>query len=93
MGEKVYGAACASCHGAAGEGKAKAPALIGPKGFDDYKTAKDAFEYIKGNMPSTSPGSLSDPEYWAVTAWLAKKNSYPVDKKLDATNAGAVKRP
>lgn len=93
LGEKAYGAACASCHGASGEGKAKAPALVGPKGLDDYKTAKDAFDYIKGNMPSDKPTSLSDAEYWAITAYLAKKNNYPVDKKLDAGNAAGIKRP
>lgn len=93
MGEKSYVTACASCHGEKGEGKAKAPALIGPKGFDDYKTTKEAYDYIKGQMPSDKPGSLSDPEYWAITAYLAKKNNYPVDKKLDAGNAASFKRP
>jgi mono/diheme cytochrome c family protein len=90
-GEKVYGERCASCHGAKGEGKAKAPGLIGPKGLDEYHNAKEAFTYIKDMMPPTAPGSLSEDEYWNVTAYLIKKNDLEIKEPLSAGNAETVK--
>lgn len=90
-GEKVYGERCASCHGAKGEGKKKAPALIGPKALDDYHNGKEAFHYIKDMMPPTAPGSLTDDEYWNVTAYLIKKNDLKIDATLTPATAESVK--
>lgn len=90
-GEKTYGERCASCHGGKGEGKAKAPALIGPKALDDYHNGKEAFTYIKDMMPPTAPGSLTDDEYWNVVAFLIKKNDLPITAPLSGTTAETVK--
>ena len=90
-GEKTYGERCASCHGAKGAGKAKAPALIGPKALDDYHNGKEAFTYIKDMMPPTAPGSLTDDEYWNVTAFLIKKNDLPIKETLTSATAESVK--
>lgn len=90
-GEKVYGERCASCHGAKGEGKNKAPALIGPKGLDEYHNAKEAYTYIHDMMPPTAPSSLTEDEYWNVTAYLIKKNELEIKEPLSAANAESVK--
>lgn len=90
-GAKVYEGQCASCHGGKGEGGDKAPALIGPKALDDYKNAKEAFAYIKDNMPPTAPKSLSDDEYWQVTAYLIKQNNLEMTGPLTPASAESVK--
>jgi mono/diheme cytochrome c family protein len=91
-GGKVYAERCASCHGKSGEGKNKAPALVGPKALDDYKNAREAFDYVKANMPPNGPGSLSEQDYWSVVAFLVKTNELPLgDKVLGPVGAGDVK--
>lgn len=91
VGEKLYVEKCASCHGEKGEGKEKAPALVGPKALDDYHNAKEAFGYIKDNMPPEKAGSLSDDEYWHITAFLIKKNELGLNEQLGSGNAESVK--
>lgn len=90
MGEKEYGEHCASCHGDKGQGGDKAPALIGAHALEDYKNAKQAFDYSKKNMPPDKAGSLSDDDYWAITAFLVKKNAFAVSSPLTAANAESV---
>lgn len=90
-GEKVYADRCASCHGKDGTGGKKAPALVGPKALNDYHSGKEAFTYIKDMMPTTAPGSLSEDEYWNVTAFLIKKNGLDIKDPLNASTAESVK--
>lgn len=90
MGEKEFGEHCAACHGDKGQGGDKAPALVGPKALDDYKNAKQAFDYTKANMPPDKGGSLSDDEYWSIVAFLVKKNDLPITSPLTAGNAESV---
>lgn len=90
MGEKVFAQKCVTCHGDKGQGGDKAPALVGPKALDDYKNAKQMFDYTKANMPPDKGGSLSDDEYWSVVAFLVKKNDLPISSPLTAANAEAV---
>lgn len=90
-GEKVYKDKCAMCHGQKGEGKAKAPALIGKKALDDYRNGKEAFTYIHDNMPPKAPSSLTSDEYWSVTAYLIKKNDLPIKETLTPTTSESVK--
>lgn len=91
QGEKVYGASCASCHGPAGEGKGKkSPAVLGAKALGKYKTAADLETYIKEKMPKDDPGSLSDADAWAVTAWIVSKNGKLGDAALTADNAASI---
>ena len=88
-GAKVYASACASCHGANGEGKPPYPQLLGgPKGAavdfsTDYKIprtignywpyATSLFDYIRRAMPLTAPGSLTADQTYAVTAYLLSR--------------------
>lgn len=105
IGKEVYAKACASCHGDAGEGNPKNPALVGDKALPEkatfpktklrkkvaFKTAKDVFDFIKAKMPIDKAGTLSDDEYLAVEAWVLNENKVALDKKLEAANLEAIK--
>jgi S-disulfanyl-L-cysteine oxidoreductase SoxD len=89
QGATVYAGACASCHGANGEGKPPAyPQLVGgPRGDfnfgNDFKIprtignywpyATTLYDYIRRAMPLTAPGSLTPDQTYAVTAYLLNR--------------------
>jgi cytochrome c len=94
---------CASCHGDNGEGNPKNPAVIGEKALPEappkgaklrkgvtFKTAADVMGFVKAKMPLKAPGSLSDDEAAAVTAWMLSESKVKIEKKLDASNAASV---
>ncbi len=110
QGAMVYGAKCASCHGVRGEGLAPFPALVGrdpregfPFGRDPravktvgnyWPYATTLFDYVRRAMPQLTPGSLTDDEVYAVTAWLLAQNEViGADVVLDAAALRAVKMP
>lgn len=79
IGEQTYEANCAACH--------------------DVKFYKDIWSYWQGKalidfyyrivaeMPSDNPGSLSDPEYTDIIAYILSELGYPAgDITLDAHN-------
>lgn len=103
-GQKLYGAHCASCHGASGEGKT-APAVVGvAKGAlpldppptakvrkTQFKTAADIAAFVVKNMPADAPGSLVEEQYWDILAFDLKANGVDLgSKKLDAASAAEV---
>jgi mono/diheme cytochrome c family protein len=89
QGAPIFAGACASCHGANGEGKPPAyPQLVGgPKGVfnfaSDFKIprtignywpyATTLYDYIHRAMPLTAPGSLNADQTYAVTAYLLSR--------------------
>jgi cytochrome c len=89
-GAAVYASACASCHGAKGEGMgAEYPQLLGgPKGDVDFSTdyhiprtignywpyATSLFDYIRRAMPLTAPRTLTADQTYAVTAYLLSRD-------------------
>ena len=103
-GKKVFkDKKCASCHGDDGAGNPKNPAVIGDKAFAEqpaktaklrkgvtFKTAADVEAFVKAKMPLKSPGTLSDDDAFAVTAWMLSESKVAIDKKLDASNAASV---
>ena len=109
LGATVYASACASCHGANGEGKPPAyPQLTGgPKTFDfagDFKTprtignywpyASTLYDYIRRAMPLTAPGSLTPDQTYAVTAFLLyKEGLVRAGASLDAKSLVAIEMP
>jgi mono/diheme cytochrome c family protein len=109
QGAAVFAGACASCHGANGEGKPPAyPQLIGgPKTFDfasDYKIprtignywpyATTLYDYIRRAMPLTAPGSLTAEQTYAVTAYLLQREGIiPANTTLDAKALAAIQMP
>jgi len=84
-GKEIYRTQCASCHGDNGEGRPEFPALVG--GRDTLASATPVltvgsywpysttiFDYVRRAMPYATPGSLSNSEVYAVTAWLLHAN-------------------
>ncbi|MFW2404439.1 MAG: c-type cytochrome [Gammaproteobacteria bacterium] len=75
-GEAIYVDKCAACHGI--DGKLGRDKLAGE---DKYRTvgnhwpyATTLFDYIRRAMPSPEPGSLSDDEVYALTAYVLYLN-------------------
>ena len=95
-GGELYGAHCAGCHGAQGEGKG-APRVVGlDKGAlpldpppsakyrkGQFKTVGDVAAFVAKNMPPNNPGKLSEEEYYSILAFDLKANGIDLgDKKL-----------
>lgn len=83
-GEPIYQQHCASCHGAEGEG-GLANRLVGGRGTlasDEpvrtlgsfWPTATTVFNYTRRAMPYLTPMSLTNDDYYALTAWMLNKN-------------------
>lgn len=78
MGRQLYETRCQACHVSGGIGGE----LTGSN-LAMHRTANDLYFYVSNNMPWGAPGSLSPEEYWAVLAFLLKKNGLlPRDMKL-----------
>jgi mono/diheme cytochrome c family protein len=92
----LYGQHCAGCHGEHGEGDEDAPALVGDAALkpggeaEGFATAADVFRYAQQHMPPMSPGSLAEPEYWAVVRYVLDMGERDVGE-LDAKRAAQVK--
>jgi cytochrome c len=56
--------------------------------------ATTVFDYVRRAMPLTTPGSLTNDEVYAVTAYLLAANDViPPDTRLDSTKLKAVRMP
>ena len=91
-GQDVYAKSCAACHGAALEGKV-GPALSGAV-FDKSwrgKALKEFYDVTATTMPQTAPGSLSEADNLAVTAFILSKNGHaPSAQAMTKANLGVV---
>ena len=88
-GRAIFGAQCARCHGANGEGTAVAPALWGRESFNigaGMSRLRTAAAFIRFNMPFDRPGSLGDQQAFDVASFViarprpdfaAKENDWP----------------
>lgn len=79
-GQRVYGTACAACHGADLKGGDHAPALVGA-GFRSAwgaRSDQELFAYVRQNMPPGRPNSLTEQQDHAVVAYLRSRNSQKV---------------
>ena len=104
QGAELYANACAVCHGDTGK-EGAADRLVGGFGtlnsavpvktvgsFWPYATT--AFDYIRRAMPYYAPGSLSNNETYAITAYLLHLNGLlPDDATLDAAGLLSVTMP
>jgi S-disulfanyl-L-cysteine oxidoreductase SoxD len=107
QGREVYMAQCAACHGEQLEG---VPELGGDKligGRDSLASgspvktvesywpyAATLFDYIKRAMPLVAPGSLSDDEVYAVSAFiLAEAGIIRQGQAMDASTLPQVRMP
>jgi cytochrome c len=106
QGQSVYVEKCAACHGATLQGSKLigAPALIGGRGTLTTKPLKTVesywpyattlFDYIKRAMPMTAPGSLSNDQVYAVSAYiLAQAHILPENAVLDAKTLTQIRMP
>ena len=64
--------------------------MVGKKALKGFDTAGDLQSYIHEDMPNDDPGSLSDADAWAVTAWILSKNGKLCSDPIDASNAVSV---
>jgi mono/diheme cytochrome c family protein len=104
-GEELYLTNCASCHGDFGEGVDRWPALIGGRGTLNtdqarrtvgsyWQHAPAVFDYVRRAMPYTQPQSLTNDEYYAITAYILNLNELlPEDAVLDAEGLRAIRMP
>jgi S-disulfanyl-L-cysteine oxidoreductase SoxD len=107
LGQTLYGANCASCHGDGGQGTAQAPPVVGiDKGAlpldppanakgrkTQFKTVADIAAFVVKNMPPKAPGSLTEEQYWSILAFDLKANGIQLDKKLDGALAATLTVP
>ena len=84
QGEPLYQTHCASCHGADGEGTL-ANRLVGGHGTlageapvktlgSYWPYATTVFNYVRRSMPYQEPMSLTNDDYYAITAFLLNRN-------------------
>jgi cytochrome c len=104
-GEELYVTHCAACHGDFGEGLERWPALMG--GRDSLKSdqpkrtvgsfwqhASGVFDYIRRAMPYAAPQSLTNDEYYAITAYVLFLNELVGEEdKMDATSLPKITMP
>jgi S-disulfanyl-L-cysteine oxidoreductase SoxD len=104
QGEAIFGAKCAACHGAHGEGKPM-DRLVGGFGtvFDKksertigsfWPYATTLFDFIRRAMPLNAPQSLTADETYALCAYLLFLNKIVAqDAVLDAASLPKVQMP
>lgn len=67
------------------------PALASPGMLARFETAFDLYLYVKTEMPFQAPGSLSEEEYWQLTAFLLSLNRVdPGPLPLNAQQAAEI---
>lgn len=97
-GREVYDRRCKRCHGDAGKGGDEG-ALVGGQGSlatpkplktvgSYWPRATTLFDYVRRAMPYKNPGSLSDPQVYAVTAYVLNLNG--IIKPEEQMNAQAL---
>ena len=82
-GARIYAEKCSFCHGINGEGGTNA-ALVGGGPITDMESPKTianfwpfattVFDYIRRAMPWRQPGSLTNEEVYALTAYILELN-------------------
>ena len=104
QGATVYAQTCQSCHGDQGAGQPN-DRLVGGHGTLATKApvktvgsywpyATTVFDYVRRAMPYTRPGSLTDDEVYAVTAYLLHRNGIIGDaERMDARTLPLVRMP
>lgn len=108
-GAAVYETGCARCHGSTGV-EGPYGVVVATEGAEEFPFGRDpgltpsignywpyattVFDYVRRSMPFDVPGSLTDDEVYAVTAWLLWRNGLlPEDAVLDARSLPAVTMP
>lgn len=85
-GRDLFAYACQSCH---------APTQHSGAPFQGKwfgRTLGDLFSYLRREMPQTDPGTMSDEEYAALTAYIMRINSMPTGSVPLAADSAALHR-
>ncbi len=91
-GVAVYRQNCAACHGVSLNG-AGGPSLL-VAGFEvRYPSADSLFDQIQTTMPQTAPGSLTDEQYWDLTAFILQRRGVDYPGELGPENAAEIVLP
>jgi cytochrome c len=105
QGEELYVQHCSACHGDFGEGLERWPALIGGRGSlrgpevrrtvgSYWQHAPSVFDYIRRAMPYPAPQSLTNDEYYAITAYVLFLNELiPDDAEMNRETLPRVQMP
>lgn len=108
-GAPIYATKCAACHGATGR-EGPNDVLVGRDSRPGFPFAQDpalphtignywpyattVFDYVRRAMPPTAPGSLTDDEVYALTAFLLSANEIITDDAvMDRTTLPKVMMP
>ncbi len=108
-GAPIYAAKCAQCHGRTGK-EGPNDVLVGREPRQGFPFSQDpalphtignywpyattVFDYIRRAMPPTAPGSLTDAEVYALTAFLLHANDLiGADSVMDRTTLPKVAMP
>ena len=103
-GEAIYSTKCLACHGpqgsgivndrlVGGQGTLTSPAPIKTIG-SYWPYATTVFDYVRRAMPYPAPHSLTDPEAYALTAYLLSLNGIIAkDAVMDAKTLPQVQMP
>ena len=108
-GAAIYAIKCAQCHGKTGT-EGPNDILVGREPRTGFPFSQDpklphtignywpyattVFDYVRRAMPPTAPGSLTDHEVYALTAFLLSANELiAVDAVMDKTTLPAVQMP
>jgi cytochrome c len=102
-GAKVFEQRCAACHGNAGQGTAKAPALVGSGALPrtrpgakvrtgEFRTAMDIAAFVTKNMPPNESvrSKMAEQDYWAVLAFALSANGVKLQEPVGPGNAGRI---
>jgi S-disulfanyl-L-cysteine oxidoreductase SoxD len=103
-GQPIFAQKCAGCHGGNGEGTSSGPRLVDPTPFqvgvnqptigNYWPYATTVWDYVHRAMPFDAPGSLSNDEVYALTAYLLAQNGIiGADDRLDASSLPGVQMP
>ena len=67
------------------------PQVIGQGSLERFETLGQAHSFIQAAMPLQNPGHLSEEEYLAITAYLARENGHWDGAILDASNIHSIR--
>jgi PQQ-dependent dehydrogenase (methanol/ethanol family) len=94
-GRRIFGAFCATCHGAELEG-AVGPALTGPsfsgKWSQPDRSAQDLYDVMRTTMPRPAAGTLAESSYLQVLAYVLSRSGLPAGERELAASNDQLKR-
>ena len=103
-GAQLYERTCRECHGPEGKGSEETGFIGAPQDLRGEKPSKTVgsywpyattlYDYIRRAMPFKTPGSLSNEQVYAVTAYILSLNGLlPADGSLNAEKLKQIEMP